>query len=315
MRVGWILILGIMGCDPMAYLARWTSSTPPAEHYIVWDMPSDEQGGYRSTWVVVNAGVAKAAGHREGLVVAAGDGFVVGETVIKTRPFVDCEGQPSSASTAVWAMRRWSADGMMSEAVVDLFEEPEWLVSEEGGFDYDEGLGVTGSVGPWLFLTGSTSEYFCGAHGGSQAGSAVVDLRTLAVADPYTDEETNQVDAALRPTAFDVLKSDEGESFVTEPSEMAWTESRPEWGDGTLSMRVQFTGDACYACSDGEWSSYTVSHALSSSVVPAALREGAVWPEALKAEWPAPKEGWKRGFSRVEAKGDAALALQATFLQ
>lgn len=152
-------------------------------------------------------------------------------------------------------------------------ERQEVVTPPEGGDANEIGHGadVLASVGPYLFIRESTYVYACGAHGGSGAEFHVWDLErgaTLALLEEVPDVP------ALQQTAAEALAEGEGEDEERDLPELTMITPAYQPG-GRLRWDAQLTGWACYACSDGLWSSYSRS-----AVVPTTFRSGRFAPWA-----------------------------------
>jgi hypothetical protein len=163
---------------------------------------------------------------------------------------------------------------------------------------------IVASVGPWLFVRASHWSYECGAHGNLHVGLSVYDARTgRSAVDVLAPGERNGA-LALRGTALEeLLAAGEGD-FVDTPAvdDVELVASTPAWTSGRLAMDHHFTTFACYACSDGMWSSYTRAASVHDENVPASLAPYASLPDPVSA-WIA-SHGDVRGVSRV-APADA----------
>lgn len=113
------------------------------------------------------------------------------------------------------------------------------------------------TVGPYVFVETSEYTYACGAHGATQTSFLVWDVergRPVDMVGLLPDPAELRADAARR------LAADEqqlGAPFGSAPP--AITEIVPVVEGRRLAFDAQLTIDACYACSDGLWSSYTRS--------------------------------------------------------
>lgn len=85
--------------------------------------------------------------------------------------------------------------------------------------------------------------------------------------------------AILRARAAAALPGAEGFFGGDGKHPLELTEIVPAFApDASLTVSARFTGGACYACSDGEWSSYSVSSLQALSAPPAALAAWATPP-------------------------------------
>jgi hypothetical protein len=128
-----------------------------------------------------------------------------------------------------------------------------WPTELEGTDEYatwDERTVVVASLGDRLFFLDYTDAYACGAHGNQGVAAATYDLpaRRLTSTAPRPAEPrlAALADAALTEPV-DRLDADGWQIGATVPS---WT------GDRLGARHLVFVS-TCYACGNGEWSSYT----------------------------------------------------------
>ena len=148
--------------------------------------------------------------------------------------------------------------------------------------DFDHTIGVVAIIGDQILYTDSVSEYSCGAaHGTYGTTFHVYDMRTRREIDWAAWPETTQATTELRPRAFRELKAKE--TFAEKAEELNITALFPRFDPARgLVVDVQFTGDACYACSDG-WTAYTTSTRIASPFIPSAWDPFVAMPETVRA--------------------------------
>jgi len=163
--------------------------------------------------------------------------------------------------------------------------------------DYEEGTSIVASMGPYAFLFTSAYSYSCGAHGNRVASFLVMDVRTGRAVDLVGLMGGEPLVAQVAPqarAAFHARPDSLGTPF--EPDSVRVTMVAPVWRRGSLALLFQFTSEACYACSDGAWSSYFVSEWIPTPVVPPDLRSWAAAPDPaaaiLDSVGPAGRAGW-----------------------
>lgn len=165
-------------------------------------------------------------------------------------------------------------DESLSQLVVD----PEIDEQEAGDFEHE--VLLLRSVGSLLFVRQATHTYSCGAHGNLGASAFVWDISKSAEVD--LQKELGKL-AAVHKEAEKLLANDE-DLLAADDEEVSLAELLPSFTPkGDLELRLRFTGFTCYACSDGEWSSYTSSVLLPSPRLPKALAAHAKTPEAVRA--------------------------------
>ncbi len=168
---------------------------------------------------------------------------------------------------------------------------------------------LDGSVGPYIFATVCMEQYACGAaHGDSLCVQYIHDLRTGGELDPY-----DMAVAPLRgPEMLQFVREayeDEHEAAELAEEDVAYTWVAPRYEKQlTPRMEEQYTGPACYACSDGLWDSYTISSRRTvdalPTVVAAWLKETPAPPAAFATSTPSRIGGWS------PVPSDAALRQQ-----
>ncbi len=180
--------------------------------------------------------------------------------------------------------------------------------------------GIAGNAGPRLFIITTDDMFACGAHGSIQNNFVSLDLATGAVA-PLDLPAIQAALPDLRAKAAEKFTA-RGEDAGLEPPE------NPADRGGTLSLvhpvypspkaspawRYQFTLDACYACGDGLWSSYSISEWIESDKTPPGLTALTPAPAAVHQAWSLAKtSGEERGWSEVTADPAAKAKLLEIF--
>jgi len=122
------------------------------------------------------------------------------------------------------------------------------------------------SIGPYLFVEETHYSYACGAHGSTG--------RTFSVWDVEHARPVDVTNALPQP---DVLRAEAEKRFADDEKENggpmdesppAVTEVLPVFDGHRVAFEAQLTISACYACSDGLWSSYTRSVRLRTPAPP-----------------------------------------------
>jgi hypothetical protein len=262
-------------------------ATPSTPRVLVWTVNED---GEHMTWTLDDAG--EAAELRDGIRIAARGGVwdwheTVEKLVTTACPTFDDSGveQPPGDApepgTGVRITLEREDGGGRTELVA-----PE---SAEGAQDLEQTVDLVASVGPYLFIRESTYAYTCGAHGNVGVSFRVHDAERGV--DVWTSTDGRRfVDlvAVARETtrARNELVVDEDVAAFVADGELPvdFTAILPSYDtDGALEIGLQFTAAACYACSDGAWSSYTKSTTEPLDALPAALRPWATPPAGVSA--------------------------------
>jgi hypothetical protein len=291
-----------------------TSTDPdPVDSWLVW---SATDGVARTEWLAADGTVR---GQRDGVVIARQSLLYTAETSSIAVATTPCEAQeaaaaagdaPAEATASGSATRIALAPlvprtGASIDVAVPDVPAPGPDVSVDA--EHQHGALITAGLGPYLFVTESVYVYSCGAHGNSHVGAGVVDIESgqridlMAGVDLTAARDTARRQLA-ESAAADGLEGDPGTSTVELGA------SVPTWTDGRLAMRHLFWTDACYACSDGEWSSYTRATRVDDPALPPALALVGV-PPAVAARLSALPE--PRGVSWGKATKAWATALPA----
>jgi hypothetical protein len=164
-----------------------------------------------------------------------------------------------------------------------------------------------GSIGPYLFVREHTYAYACGAHGSTGVTQTVWDLSRRAQADILDPDEHGAADTIGRASAQRLLTPEEGEEQVALEN-ITYVASIPRYlAHGWLSVEHAYTTFACYACGDGEWSSYTRSVHVPAPHLPARAREFVRPPAAVTAYLDEHPEEKISGWSPVSKEAAAVL--------
>lgn len=152
------------------------------------------------------------------------------------------------------------------------------------------------SVGPWHLQYTNDFTYYAGrAHGGwtcrfdvHRLGASLGSVTCDVIAAHFLSDPQRAAALAASWTADG--ETEEEDYFSEEPEltlfEFCFT------ADGRVGLRYQWTRDFCYAGSDGEWDSYTVSRHLISYDLPSCLGLDVIPPAAVRAWWRAHPDGF-----------------------
>lgn len=252
---------------PAAEVAAPAPSEAAEAHapFLVWG--TDRDGLTYSFWIERTA-TGFASTEATGVVIAA-DGALYHwvEEEVPLEAKLDCEtletdGSAEATGVAVFLDRVGGGERR------DLFSSDPLAALEAA--DYSEEAALIGSLGPFLFVTRSTYEHHCGAHGGVSYAFHVIDARTGNPVELYGEEELPAVARFAEAARTKLVSETDGEALVF-GEDIEQTLFRPVLDASGARMAHQWTMGACYACSDGEWDSYTVSTTLESDALPAVL--------------------------------------------
>jgi hypothetical protein len=183
------------------------------------------------------------------------------------------------------------ADSLSAELVVAEFAEAgaDAVVPVLGAerdtaaADQQQGAELLGSAGPFAFVKTWRWVYACGAHGMTTASFLVVDLARRTQFILFDDSTRAAVAMAHHPAAMAAFLRDTTIERIAQPDSAMFTMAVPRYRGARLTLDYQFTGEACYACSDGRWSSYTRSVVLPDTILPPLLQPFAATPREVQA--------------------------------
>jgi hypothetical protein len=185
--------------------------------------------------------------------------------------------------------------------------------------------GFVGSAEQVAFVSSTTDGFACGAHGSVSYSFSAIDLVTGKVIAEDTQMEALQKEVEdLRAKAAVEFKANAEETML-EPEEDpakeggALTMVYPIYpsADAAPMWRYQFTRDACYACSDGRWNSYSVSAWVEADKPPKGLvSKLSAPPAAIQKAWAEVKindssRGWTALTLDDAAKAKLLAAMKA----
>ncbi len=289
-----------------------SSATASSGAYLVWSVDAADTAGVGETaWI---DGEGRVVARRPGVFASGGGAVWAWTKGTKPARGVDCECVrdngyaenaqcPTTAPVGVADMV-----DLLGGRRIALLEVP----TSGGQIDYgqmeppsQEAWPVAG-VGPYLLMQRSIYLYGCGAHGSTGVEWSVYDLRTGDTVALLDSAETAAATAREGASALAELKKGMTEDEAAEASVML-TMVRTRWtADGALRADYQFTAGACYACSDGMWSSYSRSAEIPAPALPRPLAAYARAPEAVRRYWAASPPGERAGWSAVDAPNAAA---------
>jgi hypothetical protein len=248
-----LVALSVLGCSAGTNVTSRTSRTatglPPA-HTLVWATAAEDAPP--STYALAEDGAVLS--RTDGIRIwAAGTAWRCDVSVerVTTSPCQEGPQQPAQEGRGV-RVRLVPEDA--SRAPLEIVRP----FPADQANDVQQSARLLASVGPYVFVEESTYTYTCGAHGNTGVSFAVWDLDEGRAVDMLADlpdrghllaEGKSAIDA--RPNAID---------FSRPSDPPALTELLPRIGPhGQLDATALVTVASCYACTEGGWSSYTVS--------------------------------------------------------
>jgi hypothetical protein len=266
-----------------------------ATRFFVW---SGEVDGHVVTHELDVFGRQVAA--HEGIVIATTDGTWKWGQEVESVPTTPCEYQDDEGHVFAGdvvepgtAMRAWLRN-REAGAVQNAVDNPG--VDLLGYADVRHSTQIMASVGPYVFIKEWTYAFGCGAHGNTHASTQIWDVATGARAPTPTDIGNL---ATVRSLAIADLTDEDDEHFAPTEENLELTCLAPRFEkDGALVVGLQFTAPTCYACSRGDWDSYTKSTIVDAPAMPEML--------ARFASAPAPVRAFLRANSEIQMRGWSA---------
>lgn len=286
------LLLVALGCgggpsrDPVAV----PSVEAPETSGLVWIR--DAEGRDRTHWVALDASPL-AGPPIEGAVWA--DGHALWQLVVEPvaaptwedPPQDEGSSNPEAPPDGQVTVQRVVLRELVEGSRVEVLPAPELGAVRDALHE----VSIEGSVGPYLFFVSRLYVDAWGAHGATEHRATVWDLGAAAPAHIPTERERVRWEALASQQAAEL-------EHVDEDAEIEPVALRPRWDlDEGLIVELQLAAEACYACSDGEWSDYTVSVTRPLDPPPERLRiELPAWARDTAAR----VGGTLMGFTRVE---------------
>jgi hypothetical protein len=287
-RLPVLLALAAVACGGAAHPGSGSS----VDAWLVW---TSTGGVARTEWIDATGTVRGSA---DGILVAYGDALYRVDSEPVAMPTMSCDAQNAAAEggSAATAAPATTDDGtathlfltpLTGTTAMDITApSPDAPEAAPDGEDVvieaelTHQAWIEGGLGPFLFVAESTYSYTCGAHGNSAAEAAVFDVST------GTRVELLDADAVAgareKARAAFVASSDGDLSDASDPAtEIHLATSIPIWTAGGVAMRHLFYIDTCYACSDGEWSSYTRTTRVEDPMLPLAFATFPALPPAV----------------------------------
>jgi hypothetical protein len=265
-----------------------------ATRFYVW---SGEVDGHIVTHELDTFG--RQVAEHEGVVIATRSGTWKWEQEVESVPTTPCEYQDDEGhvfagdvvepGTATRGLLRHREADTVQVAVenpgVDLL----------GYADVQHSTEIMGSVGPYVFIKEWTYAFGCGAHGNTHASTHIWNVATGAPAPTPTDLGNLATPRAL---AIADLTDEDDEHFAPTEENLELTCLAPRFEkDGALVVGLQFTAPTCYACSRGDWDSYTKSTVVDAPAMPEMLAPFASAPAPVRAFLRARPDVAMRGWS------------------
>ena len=256
---------------PVLEKAQTTAQEPhdpasgPTAH-LIWGA-NREDGSLWTLWVERERdGAVRVVDVMEPVVAVAGELWMLSIERSPVRLTVDCGlewgDEPMGTETGtVTALRLQPVTG--ERAPIELLAPG----SAHDMADHEESIHLLGSVGRYLFAERSVYGFACGAHGNVTNEGYIFDLETGR---PVELVDGDSVNRRFADRALAALRARDDMVLFSETA--SFTRTRPDYAATGLRMMHQLTADTCYACSDGNWSSYTVSTEIADDRLPAQMQ-------------------------------------------
>lgn len=282
----------------LATACRTGAPSTPSEaspDFLVWSIADDAPAVTR--WLAADG---TERGRADGIFIAAGDAVwqvkYTAHTITTKGCSMSDDSKPEPGTAHVVDLSLVSADGKTDLVVIRT--DPAIL---DESATYDHTVRLRASLGPLVFGEEASDEFACGAHGTVIVNAFTYDLdgRTHRPFDvrPPPPELGPRIRAAFEREAIEGMDVD---------SPISLGESLPVWRDGALQARHLAVVDTCYACGNGEWSSYTSAAWVDDVRIPDAWAIAREVPPAVIAQignpgvnptgvsWGVPDPSWRK---------------------
>jgi hypothetical protein len=248
-----LLALSVFGCSSGAGVTSAAGRTPAGlshAHTLVWATTAEDAPP--STYALADDGTILS--RRDGVRISAAGTEWKCEVTVERVATSPCEGGPQQAAQEGRGVRVRLVPQDTSKAPLEIVRP----FPGDQANDVQQAARLLASVGPYLFLEESTYTYTCGAHGNTGVSFAVWDLDEGRSVDMLSDLPDREHILAAGKSAIDARPDAIDFSRPSDPP--ALTELLPRIGQhGQLEATALVTVASCYACTEGGWSSYTVS--------------------------------------------------------
>ncbi len=322
----------VAGTDTkITYLVWETRGWPSNDDDLSSGKPGPAMPMITTRWIEASPSGFSELGKREGLWLATDVALfqlIATPVKFKTANCPDWEGEEGGetstrkSSFTAFKLTLKGSDGS-TQAIYKpgIVDEPDAMGSFEEAFEPSAGLG------PLLFLRRTENTYACGAHGDYHSTALGWNAATESAIEVPAKQEAEGLVSTYGDKAREILRARDTEasediSAGAPGSSLSVSTFAPWINAGKLRLDVLFTGDTCYACSDGLWSAYTESALVSVDTLPEALRgyervpapvSAALGPRPSLAQAKDPALSGGFGWSRVPATGTARDAVAREF--
>lgn len=259
--------------------AASTETSPDGSEILLWGRVGDEAP---KTYRIASDGSGKVMEEMVGIWIATSKGELHLVTTSKPIVLEGCREEEGGPAIGPGGEGRLSLvelktpEGRIAQTIIDA--------KFTGTLDVDQmehDASVIGTIGTVIFIHESTFLYACGAHGNTSAGFLTWDAEVGAPVE-LLDAIPNKAELA-KLAAKDMNERFHEDDSLHEDDHPELVQLVPTYGPrGALMLEPQLTRSACYACSDGLWSSYSQSAVLESSFLPERFKAFSVPPVSVK---------------------------------
>jgi len=270
-----------------AQAALYRAATP-IEDVLVWTI--DPDNGLATHWVRGNHASATIVASRLGLLLPANSELWELREVEVEIPLCDCElwakkkqmGECPRAEEVAYASIPIMVNSVTGNTVELLFkpttQEEESLVDKA----FSLAVTVTGSVGPYLFISKTVERTPCGdGRVSSNSTFHVFNLASKRMVQLFEPEERQRMLEKEQTVAYEQFRTD-ASILIQSSEDLQLTRIEVDVVPGVgLTLGYQFTARAFFADSKGNRSTYVRSTTVAAKTIPQALVPFAEFPSGL----------------------------------
>jgi len=261
---------------------------------LLWAMKGSRE--QIRTFRIAAEGSLSVLGEYDGIRIATSRGELQWQAQEKELDLKGCEhfdGSPAAPTKGLMTTANLlNSNGEVVQKIVESSGEPTDVD------DVQHHVALMGTIGPYLFIQEDAFVYACGAHGNTMVSAMIWDAesgKTINIWGELPDRD-KLAEAAKRKLdeTDEIERGQDEESSIPEPAQFL-----PTYGErGALHLEAQFARFACYACSDGLWSSYTQSAMVPTEWMPERMKAWVTPPVVVKDFMESHREWQLGGWSR-----------------
>jgi hypothetical protein len=261
----------------------------PPQDVLVWTIDRDNK--ILSYWIRGNPASAVIIGSHSGLLFPASSGVWELRDFEVENPLCDCElwtqqkmiGECPQAENGASAMMPRLVDLVSDKNVELLPQEEDQEKKSSIDSEFTSSISITGSVGPYLFISRTVERLPCGnGKTSSSSDYLVFDVDKGEPVDIFEPEERTRLLETEQTEAFEGIRSDPSISAES-PSDLELTQIEPVVIPGSgLTLSYQFTTSVFFSDSKGGRSVYSRSVTVTAKQLPQALAPHASLPLGLQ---------------------------------